>query len=47
MRTKTLMKNMYFNYALIITNVRERERERERERGKERDKTNDDVLINF
>ena len=39
------MKNMYFNYALIITNVRERERERER--GKERDKTNDDVLINF
>ena len=45
MRTKTLMKNMYFNYALIITN--ERERERERERGKERDKTNDDVLINF
>ena len=35
------MKNMYFNYALIITN------ERERERGKEIVKTNDDVLINF
>ena len=26
------MKNMYFNYALIITNERERERERKRER---------------
>ena len=29
------MKNMYFNYALIITNVREREREREREEKRE------------